>query len=118
VTDDTLDDWVYGETGKANLSAYASFRHMVTHVQQADLGDAQVVYGILQGSYPLGATGHAYAELATAFWDEFQRSGGLAAACAQAQSFAAAHASEILDPLHYGYSNPTYLAADICPVGP
>lgn len=118
VTDDTLDDWAYGETGKANLSAYAAFRHMVTHVQQGDLGDAQVVYGILQGSYPLGATGHAYAELATAFWDEFQRSGGLAAACARAQSFAAAHTSEILDPLQYGYANPTYLAADICPTGP
>lgn len=118
VTDESLDDWVDPMSERANLAAYATFRHLVTHLQMGDSGDAQVIYGILQNGYPPGAVGHPYAEMATAFWTEYQRHENVATACAAAQAFAAAHASDVIDPLYFGYANQTYNASDICPVEP
>lgn len=118
VTDDSLDDWAYGEEGRQNLAAYATFRKVLTYLQMGDLGDAQVAYGILQNGHPSGAIGHSYAEMAQAFWEEYGASGNLAAACTAAQAYAAAHPAEILDPLYYGYANPAYIAQDICPLAP
>ncbi|MEW6568024.1 MAG: hypothetical protein AB1449_07630 [Chloroflexota bacterium] len=118
ITNDGLDDWEAGETGRENLSAYAMFRQVLSYLHMGDSGDAQVVYGILQGSYPTGATGHAYAELAQAFWEEYGATGDVAAACLAAQAYAEAHPVEILEPLYYGYANPAYTAQDICPTQP
>ncbi|MCJ7706777.1 MAG: VCBS repeat-containing protein [Anaerolineales bacterium] len=118
VTDDTLADWVNPETERANLTAYAMFREMLTRLLMSDYGDAQVDYGILQNGYPAGSTGSAYAAMATAFWEKYVPTADVAAACAAAQAFASEHASEVLDPLYFGYSNPTYTASDVCPIGP
>jgi hypothetical protein len=117
VTDEMLQDVEFGPSPREQLIAYAMFRQMVTYVLRQDLGDAQVVYGILQNSYPDGAPGRAYAELGTAFWEAHQASGDLAAACAAARAYAAAHAPDVLGPLYYGYANPTYTEADVCPFG-
>jgi len=117
VTDETLQDIEFSPSPRDNLIAYAMFRKVITYVLMSDLGDAQVAYGILQNSYPAGAPGHAYAELATAFWDVYSASEDLPAACVAAQAHAAAHPSDILGPLYYGYANPTYTEADICPFG-
>jgi hypothetical protein len=116
--DDTLDDWIPGPEAGHNLRAYATFRRILAYLLLQDLGDAQVVYGILQGGYPAGSIGHAYAELATAFWDTYQATGSMAEGCRAAQGFAASHASEVLDPLAYGYTNPSYGAQDVCPIAP
>lgn len=118
ITDDSLAGWVDPVTERANLTAYAMFREMLTRLLMNDLGDAQVDYGILQNSYPAGSTGNAYAAMAQAFWEKYVPTADVAAACAAARDFASAHASEVLDPLYFGYSNPIYTASDVCPVGP
>lgn len=115
ITDSTLTDWVNPETERADLTAYAMFREMVTYVEMGDLGDAQVGYGILQNSYPAGAEGHAYAELASAYWETYQPEENAAKACAAARAFAADHTATITDPLYFGYSNPTIQPSDVCP---
>jgi hypothetical protein len=117
VTDETLQDIEFSPAPRDNLIAYAMYREIVTYVLMEDLGDAQVVYGILQNSYPAGAPGRAYAELGTDFWETYTASEDLAAACEAAQGYAAAHPDEVLAPLYYGYANPTYTAADLCPFG-
>lgn len=116
ITDDTLDDWEAGERGRQNLAAYANFRKVLTYLRVGDLGDAQVALGILQNRFPSGSTGHAYAEMAHAFWQEYGAGSDLVAACLAAQAFAEAHPAEILDPLYYGYANPAYTPQGICPV--
>jgi hypothetical protein len=82
-----------------------------------DFGDARVAYGILQNSFPSGAPGHAYAELAASFWDASREGEDLAAGCIAAQAYAAAHQGDVLGPLHYGYANPAYTETDLCPFG-
>jgi hypothetical protein len=117
VTDESLQDVEFSPEPRDHLIAYAMYREVVTYVLMNDLGDAQVVYGILQNSYPAGAPGHAYAELGTAFWDLYSASEDLAASCQAARAYAEAHADEVLSPLYYGYANPTYTAAEVCPFG-
>jgi hypothetical protein len=41
----------------------------------------------------------------------------LAAGCTAAQVYAASHQGDVLGPLYYGYANPTYTEADLCPFG-
>jgi hypothetical protein len=117
VTDETLQDVEFSPAPRDNLIAYAMYREVVTYVLMKDLGDAQVVYGILQNSYPAGAPGRAYADLGTAFWERYSADEDLGAACQAAQAYAAAHPDDVLGPLYYGYANPTYTAADLCPFG-
>jgi hypothetical protein len=117
ITDDTLMDVEFNPSPRDQLTAYAMFRQVVTYILMRDLGDARVAYGILQNSAPNGAPGHAYAQLATAFWDASGEGEDLAAGCIAAQGYAAAHQSDVLGPLYYGYANPTYTEADLCPYG-
>jgi hypothetical protein len=117
VTDETLLDVEFTPSPRDQLIAYAMFRKVVTYVLMRDLGDARVAYGILQNSAPDGAPGHAYAELASAFWDASGDGEDLAAGCIAAQAYAAAHQGDLLAPLYYGYANPTYTETDLCPFG-
>jgi hypothetical protein len=113
VTDETLQDVEFGPSPRDNLIAYAMFRKVITYVLMSDLGDAPVGYGILQNSYPAMAPGHAYAELATAFWDAFTAS-KTSSRMRAARAYAAAH-PVVLGPLYCNYANPTYTEADLCP---
>lgn len=117
-SDDSLEDWGAVESGRQNLAAYAAFRTALTYLRMGSPGDALAAYRILQNEYPEGSAGYGYAQMARAFWEEYAASDDLALACAAAQAFARAHASEILDPLYYGYANPSYAPQDVCPVLP
>ena len=115
VLDDALLDWVDPVAERAHLTGYSMFRVVVTYVQMGDQGDAQVAYGILQNQYFAGSVGRAYADLAQAFWETFSANGDLARSCLAARAFAAAHTTEVLDPLYFGYANPAYTPEDVCP---
>jgi hypothetical protein len=115
VLDDSLLDWVDPATERANLTGYSMFRVVLTYLQMNDEGDAQKAYGILQNQYPSGAAGRAYASMAQAFWDTYTASADLIPACEAAREFADGHADEILAPLYFGYANPVYTPADVCP---
>ncbi len=121
ISDESLDDWLAGAEGHAQLAAYARFRRIVTITQIGDLDSAENELQALRDAFPSGAAGSAYADLAQIFWLEFMRAGDqgdgdpLAAACAAAQAYAVIHGAEILDPLYYGYANRSYGPTEICP---
>ncbi len=116
ITDNSLADWVDPAAERANLAAYATFRTLLARLAQGDLGDAQVDYGLLQNGYPAGAPGGGFSELGSAFWKEYELSGDAGRACAAARAFAVSHPDQVLRPLYFGYANPTYSAADLCPI--
>ena len=49
------------------------------------------------------------------FWRTYQSGSDIATACRDAASYASANSQTILEPLYFGYANPTYQASDICP---
>ena len=82
------------------------------------ISDARTVYDTLQAKFPEGQPGHIYAELATAFWDDFTATLDLSSACLKAMGFAISKRSEILPSLgseHHGYQSQQYRPEDICP---
>jgi hypothetical protein len=116
INDDSLRGWVDPERERRVLAGYAQFRLVTTAVQAGDRARAQERYEQLQDQYAGDPVAGGYAELGQAFWQAFQAEGDLAAGCQAAQAFAAAHAPSVLDPLYFGYANPTYSAIDICPL--
>ncbi len=100
-----------------NLAAYAHYRIVLLYVLQGWDTDARAIYQSLQARYPEGQPGHAYAELAFSFWNEYQSSGDLNLSCDRAVDYAAAHQSEILDYLgsdNWGDYSREYQPSDIC----
>lgn len=117
ILDDSLLDWADAAVERANLTGYGMYRSVVAYASLGDQGDARVAYGILQNQYLDGSTGRAYAELATAFWDAYSQAGDVELGCQAARAFTEAHRAEILDPLSFGYVNPTFMPDDVCPEG-
>ncbi len=125
IHDSTLEDWpVYeGDPDLAprrrqELAAYARFRRILVRLKLGDPASAEVHYQDLIDRHPPGAPGAGFAQMGRVFWEKFTSSGDLEAACAAAQRYAAANPAEVLDPLEYGYSNPTYSPAGLCPTAP
>jgi hypothetical protein len=90
------------------------------HAARGDLDAGKTVYDTLQFRFPSTRSGHPYAELATAFWEEFSGDQDLAAACNRASAYAEEHAEQILTPLgseFYGVLNRNYVPEDVCPFG-
>jgi hypothetical protein len=115
ILDDSLLDWADAAVERANLSGYGMYRSVVAYASLGDQGDARVAYGILQNQYLDGSTGRAYAELATAFWDAYSLADEVETGCRAARAFAEAHRAQVLDPLSFGYANPAFTPADVCP---
>lgn len=105
------------------LAAYARFRMMLIHTIRGDLSEAGVVHQTLQATYAQGQVGHAYAEMATDFQDEYQRSSDIGLACSKAIEYATEHAVEILTYLgnseygmvYFGDQSLVYKPEDVCP---
>jgi len=115
IDDDNLQDWMDPATERANLSAFAQFRLVVIFQQSGQPDRAGKAYDQLQSDHPQGTTGHSYAELADAFWQTVQAGADIGTACRAASSYASANSQTILDPLYFGYANPTYGPSDVCP---
>lgn len=115
IHDDNLREWMDPETERANLSAFAQFRLVVVYLKSGQSDLAQKAFDQLQSGYPQGATGHSYAEMGAGLWQSHQNGADVATACRDASSYASAHSQAILDPLYFGYANPTYEPSDMCP---
>lgn len=106
-----------------NLAAYARFRIMLLHLLRGLLPEARTVYNTLQEKFPSGTVGHAYAEMATAFWNEYQTSQGIGKACGKAIDYTMAHPKDILAYLgnsdfeiaDFGEQSLKYKPEDVCP---
>jgi hypothetical protein len=87
------------------------------------LPEAEIVYNTLQKKYSEGQVGHAYAEMAAAFWNEYQKEKNIGQACAKAVDYATAHPGETLSYLgngenaitYYGEQSLEYRPDDLCP---
>lgn len=106
-----------------NLAAYARYRIMLIHVSRGFITEANTVYNSLLQKFPEGLVGHAYAEMATAFWNEYQTSADLSLSCAKSIEYATLHPVEILSYLgngeyaitYYGDQSLEYTPEDVCP---
>jgi len=104
---------------RPRLSAYSRYRILLLHVAQGRRREAQTAYDSLQEQSPPGSIGHSYAELANAFWNEYEVSQDIAIACDAAIKYASTHREDILTPLSSEYYS--YYAArhdepeSICP---
>lgn len=100
------------------LKAYARFRRVLTRLKMNDFASAEIHYQDLLENHPSGAAGAGFAQMGKSFWEAYAATDDFDAACRAAQDFAAAHTAEVIDPLYYGYSNPSYTPAGLCPIGP
>ena len=106
------------------LAAYARFRMMLIYTIRGDLSQAEVVYQTLQATNAQGQIGHAYAEMASVFQDEYQRSSNVGLSCSKAIEYATEHAVDILAYLgnseyalvYFGDQSLVYKPEDVCPV--
>jgi hypothetical protein len=105
------------------LAAYARYRMMLVYVVRSELADARTTYDTLQAQAPSGRAGHAEAELASAFWNNFQTTGSVAQACASAIDYTAQHPADVLAYLGtseysetpFGSQSLEYVPASVCP---
>ena len=106
-----------------NLAGYARYRIMLLHILRGYLPEAQIVYETLQSKFPPGQAGHAFAELATIFWNEYQNSLEIGRACRAVTQYVKAHPVDILAYLgngkysdtYYGEQSLFYQPEDVCP---
>ena len=77
---------------------------------------ARQAYDILHAAYNEGVPGYGFAEMGRVFWTKFTDTNDVDEACHAAQAFSLRNETEILQPLYYGYANPVYTAAEICPL--
>ena len=77
------------ENEQAQLTAYARWRILLINTLQGAEDAMQVVYQTLQEKFPEDKPGHSYAVIASAFWEEYQKSQDIQSACEVANSTAA-----------------------------
>jgi hypothetical protein len=107
----------------AFLAAYAHYRIMLLYVQRGELAEAQAEFDALWQGFTSGKPGHAHAQMATAFWMEYQKSMDIGQACTEAVRYAAAHPNEILTYLgnsdysdvFFGEQSLSYTPESVCP---
>jgi hypothetical protein len=104
---------------RPRLEAYSRYRILLLHAINNRSDAAQIVYDSLVEKFPSGSPGQPFAELASAFWEEYSANQILADACAEAADYASAHEDDILVPISwpaYGDNEArTYKPEDICP---
>ena len=78
---------------------------------------ASIAFDLLEKNHPSSTEDNIFVELSKPFCSGFTND-GIAGRCEAAQEFAANFFEEILLPLGaagFGYANPDYVPADICP---
>lgn len=99
------------------LAAYAYYRMVILHVHINQMDAAKTKYTTLQTKFPAESPGLPYAEMASAFWDEYQTSQSMANACNAAIHYAGEHPEmlTVLGSDYHGAQSHTYIATDVCP---
>jgi tetratricopeptide (TPR) repeat protein len=108
-----------------NLAAYAHFKIMLVHILQGHTSTAQTVYETLLNEFSVGKEGSIYADLARLFWEEYQVSQDLGAACALVTQQVASQPETYLEYLGnredvadelFGWWSLSYKPEDVCPL--
>lgn len=106
-----------------NLAAYARYRMLLLHAVMGQAKAAEVDYNLLVHNYPSGKDGFVYAELASAFWQNYQASKNIQSACQQAIQFAGNNEHEVFyyvgnidnEENWHGEQSHQYEPEDVCP---
>jgi hypothetical protein len=124
ITDDSLKDWLTeinyrNAHDRDTLRAYARFRLLLIGVLRGD-ANARDQLDQLTAEYPVDSPVHATQQMAQTFWDKYQATQDLKAACATADAYANSGDNDqylIVDDLNlFGYANRTYTSDDMCPI--
>jgi hypothetical protein len=114
IDDGSLRDWVDPERERAVLGAFASFRQVSLVSLAGERDRAGSILDGMRDRYGPGGPGRPYLEMAEAYWLIIDVTGDVHQACLEAQAYASSNRAAILDPLYFGYSNPSYDPTDMC----
>jgi tetratricopeptide (TPR) repeat protein len=98
------------------LAAYAYYRMIIIHTQLGELDAAKIQYDTALQKFPANNPGHAYVEMASAFWEAYNSSGKMANSCEAAIQYAEKH-PEVFIPLggdYHGMQSYEYIPLDMC----
>lgn len=112
INDTSLQPWLRDET--PSLRSYALYRLLLA---QAFTNDQNLLatYQFLGQQFPNPEPQTVYVEMARAFWDNFQVTSSLSAACTAALSIVAQRPESVELLNLYGSRSPRYTAGDLCP---
>jgi hypothetical protein len=98
------------------LRTFSAFRLAMAYAYQGDLANASATVADLETAYPSAI----YAQIADVWWAAYQPTQDMAAACAAVSAFVSlpAHSEAFEMLVDYGYGNPSFTAADVCPIVP
>ena len=97
------------------LTAYARFRLLLIGVLRGE-ANAKDQLDQLTAQFPDGSPGHDTQQMAQTFWDKYQATQDIKAACAAANVFANEQYQIIDDLSLFGYANRSYTSDDMCPI--
>lgn len=110
-----LQTWAYVPNEVPVLRAYAAFRIMIAYARVGNTGRAESWFTLLQNENPPGSPGHGFAQMGTAFMENYRTTGSARQACAPAINVGAAQANVLGVLNSYGYANRSYTPGDLCP---
>ena len=116
IEDEQLLEWADEEAEYRNLAAYSYYKRIVAAVYLNDRATAEQLFDELETLYGRGNQ-YAYVDMAEVFL-AVHASDGLEVACTAVQQFSETNKAVILTPLSssvYGYANPDFEPADVCP---
>jgi tetratricopeptide (TPR) repeat protein len=106
-----LDVWM-DEGERDDLAAFSRYRLTLTFLIMGEAGQAEAAREELEAAQPE----NIYTQVATVLWDAYQREGEHEAACQEVNDFAQLHPEVVQVLADYGYSNPTFTPAEVCPL--
>jgi hypothetical protein len=109
----SLEPWRGGDENTV-LESYALYRLMLAFAFTQDARLIPTVQAVLT-TYPDAATAPVYAALASSFWNTYQVTNNLNAACTAIREQIAARPEAVSLLNRYGSRSPTYTAEDVCP---
>lgn len=109
-----LDHWIDEQRERRILGAYARFRRVVLNVRLGQIEAASELFLDAVLEYASDPETMPYVELTESYWQSYQSTQSTLDACLTARSFASAHSGQVLEPLYFGYANPSYSAQDVC----
>lgn len=112
--DPDLDPWIDEQRERRILGAYAHFRRVVLNVRFGQIETASELFQEAVLDYTSHPETMPYVEMTESYWRTFQSTQSTLDACLRARSFASAHSGQVLEPLYFGYANPSYSAEDVC----
>ena len=102
---------------KPILQAYATYRLMLAQLMMQQSDAATKTYNTLLATYSSDSPAYSVVQMATTFWDEYQKSQSIGNACAKAIKFVNGDSRFLayIGSGYHGWQMQTYKPEDVCP---